>query len=290
MDDWKNIVNSWAKKKRNESVNLALIDFFEKAFQNTLLPEKSWFGFPPSKTSLGLFFGRVMLAGILQDTIEIIVDADISKEIGFPVRVVKSSKSNGELLYWVTTSSENIKALTSNELVWKHFKVASLKVDNYSNINWEREDWLRGKFRLSEIYGSIKPVELSSNEYKSTFSNELKNSQLDSQEMRLARLENATKNAQETFSTTKIYIRNADVVAEVLENADGICEYCKSDAPFKKDFDGSAYLEVHHVIPLSENGPDTVKNCVALCPNCHRHAHFGKSTFKLSKIAKRSQS
>jgi 5-methylcytosine-specific restriction protein A len=40
--------------------------------------------------------------------------------------------------------------------------------------------------------------------------------------------------------------------------------------------DGGIYLETHHVIPLSEGGPDIDSNVAALCPNHHREAHFGK--------------
>lgn len=284
MNDWKKIIDEWTKNKRDKSLNPDLKDLFEKAFSNTLLPEKSWFGFPPSKNSLGLFFGRVMLVGMFQDTIEIIIDDDISEKIGFSARVVGSSKSNGELLYWVSTSSNNLKDLITNELIWKHYKVASLKVDNYSNIRWERDDWHKGKFKLSQVYISHDTIELTREEYELTFENEIKNSQKDSRESRLKRLRKAEKLPQKTFSTSKIYIRNADVVAEVLERANGNCEYCKKAAPFKKDSDGLGFLEVHHVIPLSENGLDTIENCVALCPNCHRHAHYGQKTFELSKI------
>ena len=42
---------------------------------------------------------------------------------------------------------------------------------------------------------------------------------------------------------------------------------------------GTPYLEVHHRVPLAENGEDTVKNAVAICPNCHRKAHDGQAPF-----------
>jgi hypothetical protein len=29
------------------------------------------------------------------------------------------------------------------------------------------------------------------------------------------------------------------------------------------------FVEVHHIIPESENGPDTVENAAPLCPSCH---------------------
>ena len=36
-----------------------------------------------------------------------------------------------------------------------------------------------------------------------------------------------------------------------------------------KNPNGKPYLEVHHIIQLAKGGPDTIKNAVALCPNCH---------------------
>jgi 5-methylcytosine-specific restriction enzyme A len=68
--------------------------------------------------------------------------------------------------------------------------------------------------------------------------------------------------------------RNPDVVAEVLDRANGRCELCCKAAPFKRK-DGTAYLEVHHRLMLAEGGEDSVENAVATCPNCHRHAHHG---------------
>lgn len=75
--------------------------------------------------------------------------------------------------------------------------------------------------------------------------------------------------------TTKIFIRNANVVAEVLHRAQGKCELCKRDAPFLREKDSTPFLEVHHIIPLSQGGFDTLENAIAVCPNCHRKAHFG---------------
>lgn len=68
------------------------------------------------------------------------------------------------------------------------------------------------------------------------------------------------------------FVRNPYVVAWVLKQSDGNCEACGETAPFLAD-DGLPFLEVHHVRPLSEGGPDNVDNAVALCPNCHRRLH-----------------
>lgn len=82
-----------------------------------------------------------------------------------------------------------------------------------------------------------------------------------------------------TVVSQVVFNRNQYVVAEVLDRANGICERCNKPAPFKKDSDNLPYLEVHHKIPLAENGDDTVENAIGLCPNCHRQAHYGKTTY-----------
>jgi len=69
------------------------------------------------------------------------------------------------------------------------------------------------------------------------------------------------------------YARSPIVARETLRRADGVCELCGQPAPFR-DINGEPFLEVHHIVPLSEGGPDVLSNTAALCPNCHRAAHY----------------
>jgi len=92
---------------------------------------------------------------------------------------------------------------------------------------------------------------------------------------RRIRLANASKFPRTETTTGRVFIRNPDVIAEVLEIAAGICGGCKTSAPFYRKSDGRPYLEVHHRILLSNGGEDTVSNAIALCPNCHRQRHYG---------------
>lgn len=94
-------------------------------------------------------------------------------------------------------------------------------------------------------------------------------------EVRKRRLKEASKKPEIMQIVSKGYKRNPDVIAEVLIRAKGICERCNSKAPFINKKDRTPYLEVHHKQTLAENGEDTVENSEALCPNCHREAHFG---------------
>ncbi len=63
------------------------------------------------------------------------------------------------------------------------------------------------------------------------------------------------------------------IVSEYAKRrAGGSCQLCNMPAPFK-DHNGEPYLEIHHIVPLEEGGPDTIENVAALCPNCHRKMH-----------------
>jgi 5-methylcytosine-specific restriction enzyme A len=96
----------------------------------------------------------------------------------------------------------------------------------------------------------------------------------DTAEARAARLAVAARRPEQMIVMTRVFHRNADVIATVLLRADGICEGCGSAAPFKTP-KGKLYLEVHHRLRLADGGEDSVDNAIALCPNCHRERHFG---------------
>ena len=77
------------------------------------------------------------------------------------------------------------------------------------------------------------------------------------------------------------------------KRAAGVCEACGADAPFVKE-DGTPFLEIHHITRLSDGGPDKVENVAAVCPNCHREAHYAteKKRFKealLLKVAEKNE-
>jgi len=62
--------------------------------------------------------------------------------------------------------------------------------------------------------------------------------------------------------------RDQRVRSEVLRRAHGRCE--RQDCNTSRRFPG--FFDVHHI--LGADVSDRVHNCVALCPNCHREAHF----------------
>ena len=72
--------------------------------------------------------------------------------------------------------------------------------------------------------------------------------------------------------SVKQYKRNAYVSLYAKKRANGICQLCGKPAPFNGK-NGEPYLESHHIVWVSHHGEDTIKNTVALCPNCHKKMH-----------------
>jgi hypothetical protein len=91
---------------------------------------------------------------------------------------------------------------------------------------------------------------------------------------------NATPRKVTSQTGNSSYERLAVIRAWAKQRACGRCELCKNQAPFTTP-SGQPYLEVHHILPLSEQGGDVVENVAALCPNCHRNLHSGRSRFAL---------
>lgn len=115
----------------------------------------------------------------------------------------------------------------------------------------------------------------NSTSYDDELNKRINDSKKLSQEDRLKQLSVSSKLPEKIEVTTYRFIRNANVIVEVLNRANGICENCKSEAPFLRSKDNTPYLEVHHIKKLADGGEDTVENAIALCPNCHRQLHFG---------------
>jgi len=107
------------------------------------------------------------------------------------------------------------------------------------------------------------------------FAEAVQRSLKDTPERRRRRLAVAPTRPIRITAPCQIFLRNADVVAEVMLQAKGICGGCGQKAPFLRKSDNTPYLEVHHKKPLAQGGEDTVANAIALCPNCHRRRHFG---------------
>jgi 5-methylcytosine-specific restriction protein A len=63
----------------------------------------------------------------------------------------------------------------------------------------------------------------------------------------------------------------------VLRRSEGNCEGCGKEAPFMTST-GDPYLEPHHIRRLTDGGPDHPRWVIAVCPNCHRRAHYAQDS------------
>lgn len=93
------------------------------------------------------------------------------------------------------------------------------------------------------------------------------------EELRFIAMLNARAVVPGVSATVVHRARSTAIRLYALKRAKEVCEGCGADAPFRRQ-DGSAYLEVHHVTRVADNGPDHPAKVIALCPNCHRRAHY----------------
>jgi 5-methylcytosine-specific restriction protein A len=77
-------------------------------------------------------------------------------------------------------------------------------------------------------------------------------------------------------------VRSQLVRIYALRRAGGFCEACGAGAPFLTS-DGNPFLEVHHILRLSDDGDDEPQNVAALCPNCHRRAHHAGDRLEFNR-------
>lgn len=99
--------------------------------------------------------------------------------------------------------------------------------------------------------------------------------ELSLEELRRKALESSSPESSPLERKVKYYLRSEAISLYAKRRANGKCEGCGQSAPFITS-DEEPYLEVHHITRLSDNGPDEPSNVVALCPNCHKRAHYAK--------------
>jgi 5-methylcytosine-specific restriction protein A len=97
--------------------------------------------------------------------------------------------------------------------------------------------------------------------------------------MPLAELRNAAlqvpQEAQSKEARVRVWVRSHALRIYVMQRAQGRCEACELPAPFTTSA-GHLYLEAHHTRRLSDGGPDDPRWVIAVCPNCHRRAHYAE--------------
>jgi len=280
--NWKYEIQQWIEKKRTaKPFEKDLIDFFSKAFDNTSQPEKSLFG--TTKQSASVLVGSIYLAAIHStNTISLLLDKEIKTIDNTQSHIAKSTKNFEAPLYWYETSDlTKLKEIVKNKEVWESYYRASYKIFESRTATAYKAINAKNKIALSDFWNIDKQIHQTTtiNQLEDEFQEKVRQARKLTREERKAIL--AKSNPKPTKTTVKqtVFNRNQYVIAEVLDRAKGVCERCNKSAPFIRDIDSSPYLEVHHKTPLAEGGDDTVENAIALCPNCHRQAHYGKTTY-----------
>lgn len=142
----------------------------------------------------------------------------------------------------------------------------------YDYVNWI-EGQNGGKWFVLKKRQLDSPQKFAN--YVEALEESIRRSKALSHERRSDLIRNSTPVPVKRLALVEVYDRNPNIIAEVLIRASGNCEECLQPAPFMRASDGTPYLEVHHVIPLAQGGEDSLENVVAICPNCHRKAHYG---------------
>lgn len=76
------------------------------------------------------------------------------------------------------------------------------------------------------------------------------------------------------------YARNRGWVVEAKNRFGVYCMCADCRNTFTKP-DGQAYIEVHHIVSLSDGGEDSLWNLAVLCAHHHRMAHFADKSTQL---------
>ena len=107
-------------------------------------------------------------------------------------------------------------------------------------------------------------------------------SQIDRKKL-LKRARSANPRPRQSRTETPVYERDPAVRAWVMIRSNYSCEMPGCDYSGFIKADGNKYIETHHIIPLGEKGEDAIANVAALCPNCHREAHYSVSKDQLTE-------
>jgi len=149
----------------------------------------------------------------------------------------------------------------------------------YEVSSWKLETQTDGKRKGDKLVKYIlQPVE-EYDDQNTLFQDPLENILLEPSEfynLRKKALEHANKPSKSNIVVlTEYKNRSIEIKKYALLRANGQCENCGEDAPFVNS-NNIPFLEVHHIFSLADDGPDHPINVAAICPNCHREAHYGQ--------------
>ena len=180
-------------------------------------------------------------------------------------RAIKDHVRNNKIIYlFEYVSQGNVKYLGEAYYLSYHIEPRPDVNNNF------RKAFI---FELEVTTSKDIEIEGSNNVKKQTSKSLWKKSQNELKEISRSRA--ATGTDTKTRKTI-IYQRSEAVKIYALKRANGQCECCDNPAPFISQ-DNRPFLEVHHIRRRADGGPDDPRWVAAICPNCHREAHYGKN-------------
>ena len=100
----------------------------------------------------------------------------------------------------------------------------------------------------------------------------------------LSELESSKEEIEFVEKIANIRKRNQVISKELKKLYNNRCQISGYDLTFKKE-NGEYYSELHHIIPLGENGSDSFANAIVVSPLIHRMLHYANvSPIDLSQI------
>ena len=195
------------------------------------------------------YSGRILGYGIVQSAPEK-EEAWWMSEISHLVKFTNAIASDDFKTFISVSRTNSITSLTDGQ--WERLKwvINQKNPDTFSNVLPPDKSILDEEFNNAVKKASEKPIEVL---------------------QKIA--EKKESSGITSMSQVKVYYRDPTIAAYVKKRANGCCQLCGLPAPFK-DQNDEPYLECHHIEWLSKDGKDSINNCVALCPNCHKRMHI----------------
>jgi len=258
---WQQAVREWVYRVRPELAD-EFVQFFRLAFKPITYREQARFGVHSSWISLCV--GNIWLAA-LSKQIWLLVDEPL-RDPRFDFELAKSTKRY-KPLYWLKAVPEMVTEILNSQNIWTSYANACLKVlespISRTNIPKNQID----KVRLSDL-DAIVARQLSE---ESTLS--LQDTQTEFPEGGIQEV------------TLELRKRNPLLKKQAIARYGYRCQICGfSFEEFYGEL-GKGYIEIHHLIPLSDRENEAItriEDVAVVCANCHRILHrSGKNPIPL---------
>lgn len=261
---WQEAVREWVCQVRPELAN-EFVQFFGLAFKPIIDPEQARFGV--HSTRISLCVGNIWLAAFAS-RIWLLLD-ESSRDPRFEFELAKSTKRYTPL-YWLKAAPERVTEILQSQNIWTSYANACRKVleSPISRTNIPKNQI--NKVRLSDLVNSA-PVSLPE---EPTLS------------LRDTETEFLEGGIQEV--TLELRRRNQLLRRQATARYGYRCQICGfSFEEFYGEL-GKGYIEVHHLIPLSDReteGSTGIEDVTVVCANCHRVLHRnGKNPIPLDHL------